>query len=78
LHSEAEELKSLTGLKPTPSRRAFAQQALGSKWEGSQALALKALARWGDRESIGAIRHFLEAAFERRNGWAIRGVAIRE
>jgi hypothetical protein len=78
LQSEAEELKSLATRKPTPARRALAAQALASKWEGSQALAVTALARWGDRESVDAIRQFLEAAFERRNGWAVRGVAIRE
>ena len=78
LQLEAEELKTLPGRKPTRARRNLATQALASKWEGSQALAVKALAAWGDRESIDVIRHFLENAFERQHGWAVRRVAITE
>lgn len=51
--------------------------AVASKWEGVQAVALDTLGRWGGSESLNALRRFLEEAFGREAGWAIRGVAIR-
>ncbi len=65
------------GRRATPERRKLLNEALSSKWEGTQAHAIKALAAWGDRDSIEAIRDFLAAAFEREFSWAVRGVAIR-
>ena len=77
LQAEAERIRSVIGRRPTPERRAILKQALSSKWEGTQAHAIKALAAWGDRESVDTIRDFLISAFDRKLGWAVRGVAIR-
>ena len=77
LEVEAERIKRLSGRHATRERRDLISQALSSKWEGTQALAIAILAEWGDRQSIQAIQTFLEAAFTRKYGWAIRGVAIR-
>ena len=64
------------GRGATPARRKLVMQALSSKWEGTQAHAIKALAAWGDRDSVESIRDFLISAFDRKSGWAVRGVAI--
>jgi HEAT repeat protein len=40
-------------------------------------VALQVLGAWGDGESLGRLRTFIEAAFDRQYGWSIRGVAIR-
>ena len=61
----------------TAERRADVMAALGSKWEGVRSVALDTLGRWGGSESLTALRRFLEEAFGREAGWAIRGVAIR-
>jgi hypothetical protein len=74
---EAKALEGLSALKPTPARRALVEQALASKWEGTQSIALTTLGAWGGRETVEAIRRFLEEAFNRKAGWSIRGVAIR-
>jgi len=71
-----EELRIAAGRKPSADSLAFVTQALSSKWEGTQALAIKALGAWRDPASIEAVRHFLEDAFNRKHGWAIRKVAI--
>jgi HEAT repeat protein len=51
--------------------------ALSSKWEGVQAVAAQVLGSWGDRECVERLREFLEGCFDRRYGWAIRGVVVR-
>jgi hypothetical protein len=73
---EETELRKVIGRKPSAARVAFVMQALSSKWEGTQALAIKALGAWGGRTNVEVIRQFLEAAFDREAGWAIRKVAI--
>lgn len=77
LQAEADRVKSVIGRRATPQRRDLLNKALSSKWEGTQASAIKALAAWGDRESVETIRDFLTTAFDRKYGWAVRGVAIR-
>jgi len=77
LSVEADEVKDLIGRRATPERRRVLDRALASKWEGTQAHAIKALAEWGDRESVETIRKYLVAAFDRKKGWFVRGVAIR-
>jgi hypothetical protein len=77
MRTEAEEIGKVLGRRATPERRKIVAQGLASKWEGSQVAALKALAAWGDRESVEAIRDYLAAAFERKTGWSVRGAAIR-
>jgi hypothetical protein len=70
-------LRALSQEPPNPERRAEVMSALANKWEGVQSVALDALGRWGGHESGIALRAFLEQAFKREAGWAIRGVAIR-
>lgn len=65
---EEMELRKLIGRKPNAARMAFVMQALSSKWEGTQALAIKTLGAWGGRANIEVIREFLEAAFDREAG----------
>jgi hypothetical protein len=77
LQRQSDEIRKLAGRRPTPDRRRVLTEALRSKWEGSQALAVKTLAEWGDRESIEAIRDYLLAAFDRKSSWAVRGVAVQ-
>lgn len=77
LQAEADQVRSVLGRSATPERRKLLNRALSSKWEGTQAHAIKALAAWGDRDSIDTIRDFLISAFDRKHGWALRGVAIR-
>jgi hypothetical protein len=66
LQAEADQVRSIIGRGVTPERRELLNQALSSKWEGTQAHAIKALPAWGDRDSIGAIRDFLISAFDRK------------
>jgi HEAT repeat protein len=75
LQRQAAELRALGDKPATPERRALVIQALHCKFEGVQSVALRVLGRWGDAESIAAIRSFLNGAFDRKSGWAIRGVA---
>jgi hypothetical protein len=77
LQAEADKIRSVIGRRATQERRDLVNQALSSKWEGTQAQAIKALAAWGDRDSIEAIRGYLVTAYDRKYGWAVRGVAIR-
>lgn len=69
-------LRSFANSKPNAVRRALVEEGLNSKFEGTQALALKVLGAWGDRKSVNRLKEFLETAFDRKHGWGIRGVAI--
>jgi hypothetical protein len=75
--SIGEAIKRIGGGKPTAAKRELVAQGLASKWEGTQSIAIQALAAWGDRQSVDQIRMFLEGAFARKSGWAVRGVAVR-
>jgi HEAT repeat protein len=55
-----------------------AEAALSSKWEGVQSVALQVLGGWGGKNAIDIIRGFLDDAFAREHGWAIRNVAVKE
>ena len=77
LEQQTSYVRSLGQQIATAERRAEVMAALGSKWEGVQSVALDALGHWGGSDSLTALRCFLEEAFGRDAGWAIRGVAIR-
>lgn len=76
LQDDAVKLKDLAGRRPTPERRALVREALASKWEGTQSIALQVLAAWGGRPAVETIREFLVHAFTRKHGWSIRRVAV--
>lgn len=77
LRAISENLRALTGRRPTPAQRAEVIAALSSKWEGVQATAAQVLASWGGRDSVEQLREFLTGCFSREAGWAIRGVVVR-
>lgn len=54
------ELRGLGKRKPHQEARARLNAALTSKWESVRLVAARALAEWGDEESIMAIRGLLE------------------
>ncbi|MDP9381580.1 MAG: hypothetical protein M3Q29_15815 [Chloroflexota bacterium] len=73
-----DELRSIGRSAPTPEGRAvLTEQLLHNKWEGVQSCAAQVLADWCGRESVEALRTWLLGTYERENGWAIRGVAVR-
>lgn len=76
LQDQAEKLRGLGDCKPNSERMSIVREALSSKWEGVQSIALRVLGQWGGEEAIQMIRRFLEDAFAREHGWSIRGVAI--
>ena len=77
LQRQVANLRALGEQPPTPERRAEMLSALQSKFEGIQSVALDVLGRWGGPESSEVLRAFLQEAFVREAGWAIRGVAVR-
>ena len=74
LASETAKLNALIGAKRTPTSVATVEAALASKWEGLQSAALRVLGSWGDPESIGTVRSFLETAAVREFEWLPFGV----
>jgi hypothetical protein len=74
--AEADVLRALGRSKPNAIRIKLVEEALSSKWEGTQSIALQTLAQWGDRSFAQLVRAFLEQAFQKKDAWAIRGVAI--
>lgn len=77
LQRKATALRALASVPATPERRAVVVAALRDKFEGIQSVALDVLGAWGDGESATMLREFLQGAFSREAGWAIRGVAAR-
>jgi hypothetical protein len=74
--AEANALRGLGRSKPNATRIKLVEEALSSKWEGTQSLALQTLAQWGDQRFAGLVRPFIERAFEKEDAFAIRRVAI--
>jgi HEAT repeat protein len=70
-------LKDFGSRTATPEARKEIMTALESKWEGVQAVAAKVLAIWGGRESVDALRAWLIQCQQRKNGWAVRSVAVK-
>lgn len=76
LKQVCEDLRSLGRAGPAPEARAIlTEHLLRNKWEGVQSCAAQVLAEWGGRESVEALRAWLLSTYERKNGWAINGVA---
>ena len=76
LKTEAERVRACADKRDSRSLQ-IVEEALESKWEGLESLALQVLGGWGDDESRRRLRSFLEVAGERPYGWAIRGVAVK-
>jgi hypothetical protein len=77
INEQCDRLKSLLHTKPNDLVREEVEHALHSKWEGVQVCAARVLATWGDRQSIQALRDWLQSSLDRKSGWAVRGQAIR-
>ena len=78
LRIESLRLRELAALPPTPEARTEIMQALGSKFEGIQAVAAEVLGAWGDAASKAGLREWFAGKLTLRNGWAIRSVGVRE
>jgi len=72
----SERLRAMQVRSENASRRAEVFEALRNKHEGIQSLALQVLGIWGGPASTKSLREFLMAAYERKAGWSIRGVAV--
>lgn len=57
--------------------RGLVEEALTSKWEGVQSVALQVLGGWGDAQSRALLRSAIEQLDGREAGFSIRGVAVR-
>ena len=76
LHERCAHLDSLARSRPNRNARAEVEAALYSKWEGLQVHAGRALAAWGDRESVDALRDWLRISLEKPAGWSVTGEAV--
>ena len=70
-------LDELAALPATAPSRQEVLEALGSKWEGVQVHAGRALAAWGGRESIDRLREWLDRSLDKAAGRSVRGEAVR-
>src|SRR5512134_712775 len=52
LQSDAAKLRALIGARRSEAAIASVEDALASKWEGIQSVALRVLGSWGDEQSI--------------------------
>ena len=57
---KAKSLRELRSATPTPAARDEVTLALGSKFEGIQAVAAEVLGAWGDPDSIKALLDWLD------------------
>ena len=73
LREECDRIAALGRRKPTAGSRKEIADALGSKWEGLQVTAAKALSAWGDEASIELIRKSLMDFSRKRAHWAAAG-----
>ena len=78
LKAESLRLREFSVSPPTESARNEVTEALGSKFEGIQALAAEVLGAWGDPASKAALRDWFLQTIPKPNGWAIRAVGVRE
>jgi HEAT repeat protein len=72
----AERLRAMRVRSENATRRDEVLEAVHSKHEGIQSLALQVLGIWGGKSSVKVLREFLIGAVERKHGWSIRGVAV--
>ena len=54
--ARVDELRTLASARPRPQDRQIVQNALDSKWEGLQSVAIQTLGCWGDRQSFAILR----------------------
>ena len=78
LQAYAAHLRALGEQPPTAERRAEVIAALAHKREGIQSVAAQVLGTWGGRESVETLRNWFPELRSRANGWAVRGVVIRQ
>jgi HEAT repeat protein len=71
------QVRACAGAPRSPECRALVREALQSKWEGVQSVAIQTLGAWGDPDSRSLLRETIERLDEREHGWSIRGVAVR-
>lgn len=71
------QIRECADAPPSPHRRALVREALQSKWEGVQSVAIQTLGAWGDSDSRALLRETIERLDEREHGWSIGGVAVR-
>jgi HEAT repeat protein len=75
--ARVEELRMLGSARPRRGDREIVMAALGSKWEGLQSVAAQTLGRWGDRESVEALRDLWLRCQGRKNASSLQGVVAR-
>jgi len=66
-------LEGLGNSKPNAESRRKLEQGLLSKWDGVCVTAAKALCRWGDPESVAAVRDTLVNRSAKQLRWAAAG-----
>jgi hypothetical protein len=76
LHELCAHLDALERCRPNRLAREHVNAALHSKWEGVQVHAGRALAAWGDRDSVASLRAWLRTCLEKANGWCVTGEAV--
>ena len=66
-------LKTLGTSPPTQEARAELLEGMASKWDGVVVTSARALSKWGDPQSISAIRDVLARKAKLPDGWATAG-----
>lgn len=66
-------LEALARSKPNADARAFALEALSSKWEGVRVAAVTTLCAWGDQASVQQAKEAVSALAAREAGWSAVG-----
>jgi len=74
----AEILRQIGEAGPSDDGLLVIDEALHSKFEGTQAGALKALGQWYNQPATDRIASFLESALLKKHAWALRGAAINQ
>ena len=70
LKSHCEHLAALGTKPPSASARRELEEGLRSKWEGAQITAARALAAWGDADSLAAVRMVLAEISAKPARWS--------
>ncbi len=66
-------LEDLGEQRPTPEARAELETGLGSKWDGVVVTSARSLSKWGDVQSVTAIRKSLVEKSQLQHRWATAG-----
>jgi hypothetical protein len=70
LREECEELTRLASRGQNPAAKTRLLEALNSKWEGVRVTAARSLVRWGDPDSINAVKLALADLANKPSHWA--------